>query len=103
VQVSIYGVDVQELERVGVAALQQGLERGYVLVVDEIGKMQLYSRLFRQTILSAVRSGHPLLGTVMCGRNPYADKIKSHGNVELLTLAEENRRELLALLRTKFV
>ncbi|MBV9282290.1 MAG: AAA family ATPase [Chloroflexi bacterium] len=103
VQVSKYGVDVHELERVGVAALQRALERGHILVADEIGKMQLYSHAFRQTILTAVRSGHPVLGTIMAGRNPYADRIKAHRNVEIVTLDEANRGDVLALLRARFV
>lgn len=103
VRVSKYGVDLQELERVGVAALQRALDRGYVLVADEIGKMQLYSRPFRQTIFQAVRSGHPVLGTIMLGRNPYADRMKAHRNVEVLTLSDDNRNEVLTLLRSKFV
>ncbi len=102
-QVSKYGVDLQEFERLGVGALQRALERGHVLVADEIGRMQLYSRAFRQTILMALREGHPLLGTVMSGRNPYADQIKGHRNVEVLTLTESNRVDLLTLLRSKFV
>lgn len=101
--ISKYGIDLQELDRVGVAALRRGAERGHVLVADEIGKMQLYSRNFRQLILQAVRDGHPLLGTIMQGRNPYADRIKAHRNVEVLTLTHENRADLLALLRERFV
>jgi nucleoside-triphosphatase len=103
VRVSKYGVDVGELERVGVAALQRALERHHVMVADEIGKMQLFSRAFRQTILEAVKRGHPLLWTIMAGRNPYADRIKSQRNVELLTLTEANRQEILTLLRDRFV
>ena len=102
-RISKYGVDLQELERVGVAALRRALDRGHVMVADEIGRMQLFSRAFRQTVLEAVRSGHPLLGTIMLGRNPYADRIKAHGNVELLELTEDNRQELLNLLRARFV
>jgi nucleoside-triphosphatase len=103
VQVSKYGVDLHELERVGVAALRGAMERGHVMVADEIGRMQLYSREFRQLILQAVRGGHPLLGTIVSGRNPYADRIKAHRNVEVLTLTADNRVELLALLREHFV
>jgi len=103
VHVSKYGVDLHELERVGVGALLRAMDRGYVLVADEIGKMQLYSRAFRQTIFSAVREGHPLLGTIMPGRNPYADRIRVHRNVELLTLTKENRGEILTILRSRFV
>ena len=103
VQVSKYGVAVEELERVGVLALRGAFDRGHVLVADEIGRMQLLSRAFRQTILEAVKGGHPVLGTIMAGRNPYADRIKLHRNVELLVLTPENRQEILELLRSKFV
>ncbi len=103
VRVSKYGVDLQELDRVGVAALQRGLDRGYVLVADEIGRMQLFSRAFRQTIFEAVRAGHPLLGTIMQGRNPHADRVKAHKNVEVITLRDDNRNEVLTLLRSRFV
>jgi nucleoside-triphosphatase len=103
VRVSKYGVDVAELERIGVSAVRSAMEREHVAVVDEIGKMQLYSRTFRQAIFDAVRSGHPLLGTIMMGRNPYADRIKAHKNVEVLVLTENSRQQILSLLRTKFV
>jgi nucleoside-triphosphatase len=103
VEVSKYGVDVAELDRVGVSALRRGRERGFVLVVDEIGKMQLYSRAFRQTIFEVVQCGHPLLGTVMGGRNPYAERIRRHPKVEVLELTADNRHEILGLLRSKFV
>ncbi|PZS06123.1 MAG: AAA family ATPase [Chloroflexi bacterium] len=101
--VSKYGVDLQELERVAVPALQGAMRRGHVMIADEIGKMQLYSSAFRHTILDAVRAGHPLLGTIMAGRNPYADRIKSQRNVEILELTESNRAEILATLRARFV
>lgn len=103
IQVSKYGVDLRELERVGVSALRQAMERRHVLVADEIGRMQLFSRQFRQTVYEAVQEGHALLGTIMLGRNPYADKIKAHRNVQVLTLTAENRMQVLQILRSKFV
>lgn len=103
VHVSKYGVDVQELERVGVPALRAAMDHGHVLVIDEIGRMQLFSRPFRQTIYAAVREGHPIIGTIMSGRNPYADRIRRHPNVEVLSLTPDNRQEILRLLRRKFI
>ncbi len=102
-RVSKYGLDLEELNRVGVQAMRHAVERGHVVVADEIGRMQLYSRPFRQLVFEAVKAGHPLLGTVMLGRNPYADRLKAHHNVQLLVLSEDNRNDLLALLRAKFV
>src|SRR5579884_3281624 len=90
VQVSKYGVDLPELERVGVTALQDAMERGHVMVVDEIGRMQLFSCAFRRVIQQALDLGHPMIGTVLQGRNPYADRIREHPHVELLRLTEEN-------------
>lgn len=103
IHVSKYGVDLAELDRVGVGALRRAMERGHVAVADEIGRMQLYSRAFRQTVFEAVHDGKLMLGTIMSGRSPYADRIKGHRNVELLTLTEDNRAEVLALLRARFV
>ncbi len=103
VRVSKYGVDVDEMDRVGVTAVRQALERGHVAVVDEIGKMQLFSKAFRQTIFDAIRTGHPVLGTIMLGRNPYADRLKQHRNVEVLSLTADNRQQVLDFLRERFV
>ncbi|HZU12916.1 MAG TPA: nucleoside-triphosphatase [Chloroflexota bacterium] len=103
VQVSKYGVDLPELERVGVRALREAMERGHVMVVDEIGRMQLFSCAFRQVIQQALDGGHPVLGTLIQGRHPHADKIRRHPRAEVLTLTPDNRQEILAFLRTKFV
>jgi nucleoside-triphosphatase THEP1 len=65
--------------------------------------MQLFSKVFREVIFEAVRDRHPLLGTIMAGRNPYADRIKACRNVELLHLTPDNRQEVLAILRERFV
>lgn len=102
VHISKYGLDLEELDRVGVAAMRRAMERGHVVVADEIGRMQLFSRAFRTAVLEAVSAGHPVLATVMAGRNHYADRIKAHRNVELITLTEENRVDVLNLLRGRF-
>lgn len=103
VQISKYGVDIGELERIGVPALRRAIDRRHVMVADEIGKMQLYSKAFRTTVFEAVRTAHPVLATVMLGRNHYADRIKVHKNVEVIELTESNRQEVLNLLRSRFV
>lgn len=103
VQVSKYGVDLPELERVGVRALREAMDRGHVMVVDEIGRMQLFSAAFRQVIQQALDNRHPILGTMIQGRHPYAERIRRHPQVEILTLTGENRQEILGILRDKFV
>jgi nucleoside-triphosphatase len=98
-RVSKYGVDVESLERVGVAAIERAAKEGELVVIDEIGKMELLSARFRETVLKIVNSGQRLLGTIMLNPNPYADAIKSQPQVKLLTLTRSNQPQVMAELQ----
>ena len=74
-RVGKYGVDIKGLEGVGVRAIMDGLRRPEVdlLVIDEIGPMELMSSEFKSAIRQAVSGSKPLLGTVqlkLCTRIP---------------------------------
>lgn len=81
-----YGVDVAALDRVGVAALHQALGEGALVVIDEIGKMELFSAAFREAVLRAVEGGGRVLATVMLSPHPFADALKKDPRVRLLHL-----------------
>ena len=88
-RVSKYGVDAASLERVGVAALKRAREQGGLVVVDEIGKMELLSQVFREVVEEAIREGR-VLGTIMQAPHPWADRIRALPQVRLLTLHRGN-------------
>ena len=90
-QVSKYRVDTDALDRVGVAALRRALEGSDVIVIDEIGKMELMSPQFRETVTQAINSGKKVLGTIMLNPHPFADEIKRHPEVETLLVTRDNR------------
>lgn len=94
-RVSKYGVDIESLERVGVSALEQAEQDCNLVVVDEIGKMELFSNKFRDTVLSLIDSGKRVLGTIMLNPHPFADAIKSKPQVNVITLTRENRGQVL--------
>ena len=104
-RVSKYGVDIDSLDRVGVSALQQAVEQCDLVVIDEIGKMELFSARFRQAVLEIIDSGKRLLGTIMLSPNPWADAIKRKPQVNLVTVTRANHRqvfdELLGWLKTE--
>ena len=93
-RVSKYGVDVVALERVGVAALRTAMQEREVIVIDEIGKMELYSAGFREVVLEAIESGKPVMGTILLGPHPWADGIKRHPKVQLVYLTPANREQV---------
>jgi nucleoside-triphosphatase len=102
-RVSKYGVDIASLERVGVTAIYQAIQQRDLVVIDEIGKMELFSTRFREAVYQAIESGKKILGTIMLNPHPYADAIKRRPQVNLITVTRGNyqqvREELLQWLK----
>jgi len=98
-RVSKYGVDIDSLNRVGVSALNKAVDECDLVVVDEIGKMELFSDNFRQAILQLVDSGKKVLGTIMLSPNPWADAIKRKPQVNLVEVTRYNHQQVLEELR----
>ena len=98
-QVSKYGVDIDSLDGVGVSALNQASRDCDLVVVDEIGKMELFSAKFREAVLNIINSEKRLLGTIMLSPNPYADAIKRQPQVNVVTVTRTNHQQVLEELR----
>jgi len=94
-RVSKYGVDINSLDRVGVAALNQAAKEYQLVVVDEIGKMELFSANFREDVLKIINSGKKVLGTIMSSANPWADTIKHQPQVNLIEVTRTNHQQIL--------
>jgi nucleoside-triphosphatase len=94
-QVSKYKVDIDSLERVGILALRQAMKESDLIIIDEIGKMELLSQQFKEVVVQAVDSGKRVLGTIMLNPHPFADQIKSRPEVRTLVVTRENRSKLL--------
>jgi nucleoside-triphosphatase len=94
-QVSKYKVDIGALERVGVFALRQALAEGDLVVIDEIGKMELLSPRFKEVVTQAMNSGKKVLGTIMLNHHPFADEIKRHPQAEVLLVTRDNRSDVM--------
>ena len=94
-RVSRYGVDVRALESVGLPSVEEATAGAKLLVVDEIGKMELFSPRFREAVLRALDAGGPVLATIMLSRHPFADALKARDDVRLIRLTPETRERVL--------
>ncbi len=94
-RVSKYGVDIDNLDQVGVSALHKAAEQYDLVVVDEIGKMELFSANFREAVLQIIDSGKRVLGTIMLNANPWADAIKRRPQVNLVVVTRVNYHQVL--------
>jgi len=95
-RVSRYGVDIESLDRVGVSALNQAAKECPLVVIDEIGKMELFSADFREAVLRIITSGKKVLGTIMSSPSPWADNIKRQPQVRLIEVTRANHHQVLA-------
>ncbi|MFC2006052.1 NTPase [Chloroflexota bacterium] len=94
-RVSKYGVDIGSLEQVGVPALHRAARQCGLVVIDEIGKMELFSAEFRETVSQMIDNGKRILGTIMLNPNPWADAIKRQPQVNLVTVTRDNYQQVL--------
>ena len=94
-RVGRYGVDLDALEDVGVKSIEEAIEGRELIVVDEIGKMELFSKRFAGAVTRAVESGKHLLATVMKRHHPFADALKARNDVRVIEVTYENRDGLV--------
>jgi len=94
-RVGKYGVDIDSLDRAGVSALNRAAEEGDLIVVDEIGRMELFSAAFREAVWQIITSGTKVLGTIMFKANPWADRIKRQPQVNVVEVTRANRHQVL--------
>jgi nucleoside-triphosphatase len=98
-RVGKYGVSVQAMDSVGVPALEEALRDCDVVVVDEIGKMELFSKNFKDAVIKLLDSKKKVLGTIMFTTNPWTDAIKKRADVELLPVTGTNYNGVLGELK----
>jgi len=66
-----------------------------LVVIDEIGKMECLSPLFRETVVRILDSIHPVVGSVPLKGGPFIQQIKERKDVLLIKVSENNRDELV--------
>jgi nucleoside-triphosphatase len=97
-RISRYGVELEALESIGLKALQEGLTRYPVVIIDEIGPMELLSERFKEAVEAVLASPSILVGSIVLRPYPWADELKRRPEVHLLELSPTNREQLTASL-----
>jgi len=77
-----------------IETIQQAILQGGVVVIDEIGPMEIASRGFCQAVLEALESQAIVLGTIVQRSIPFTDGIKHHKHVTLIEVRLDNRDQL---------
>ena len=96
-RVGRYGVDVALFEGLAIPALERALETRELVVIDEIGRMELFSRRFQEMVLHILdQEKRHLLGVIHQGRGLFVASIKRRRDVEIMAVSRANRDKLPA-------
>jgi nucleoside-triphosphatase len=97
-RVGRYGVDLAAFERVALPALgDPGL--GGVVVVDELGKMELASAAFCAAVLELLGRDLAVVATVHLARHQLTDALKRRPDIQVVRVTEATRDGLPEQLR----
>jgi nucleoside-triphosphatase len=94
-RVSKYGVDLTVLDTLGVGAVEQAVCSGCLVVIDEIGPMEILSDRFRHCVVQALESSAPVLGTIVQRSTPFTDGVKARPEVTVVQVSRDNRDALV--------
>ncbi|MDR0838868.1 MAG: nucleoside-triphosphatase, partial [Oscillospiraceae bacterium] len=64
-----------------------------LIIMDELGTMEEVAEEFKRAVFERLDGGVPILGVVKKRDSPFLDAVRAHGNVEVITVTEENRDE----------
>jgi nucleoside-triphosphatase len=103
-QVGKYRVNLSDLEKIGVKAITEATQKYDVIVIDEIGPMELFSVKFKQAVQAAFGSSKLVLAVVHAkAKDPLISEAKGLPDAELFTVTVENREGLPQLIAGKIL
>ena len=87
-----FTINLDAMEQLAVPALQQAAAAGKIVVIDEIGPMQIFSRSFCQVIAHILDDDRiAVIGTIVERPYAFADAVKQHPRVTTIHVSVENR------------
>lgn len=95
ITVGKYGVNIEALEDVGVKAIDDAYADAEVIIIDEVGKMEVESAKFIFAVKQALDSNKPLILTLhKKSRNPLLQDIRRRDDIRILEVTPINRNLL---------
>ncbi len=92
-RVGKYGVNIHDIVTIIVPELESARRAGKLIIIDEIAKMEIYSRLFIQEVRNCLDT-RCVIGTLQDKRHPFLDEVRARSDVVLIELTVLNRDKI---------
>ena len=89
-----YTVHIEEFERLALPMIDPEITPADLYVIDEIGKMELLSRRFRDKLVDLLARPVNLLATIAKKGKGFIEQIKGRNDIELIEVTRDNRDRL---------
>lgn len=89
-----YTVHVEEFEKLALPLIDPETTSADLYVIDEIGKMELFSQKFRARIIDLLARQSSLLAAIAKRGKGFVEQIKGRNDIELIEVTRENRDQL---------
>ena len=101
-RVSRYGVNIKDLEEIAAPAIEDALKNKEWIIIDEIGRMELYSPKFCSLVKKALDSEKKVLGTIQVGHNEFLDSIRRREDTKIVEVTFGNRKRIIKEIIRRF-
>jgi nucleoside-triphosphatase len=103
-RVGKYTVNIRDLERIGAGAIQRAIRAADVVILDELGPMELHSPRFIESVRLALSSQKHVLGTIHKRANhPFIIEVKSNPRCAILEVTRETRGNLPSMIVARII
>jgi len=89
-----YWVSLDAIESLAIPAINDAVHNKQIVIIDEIGPMELLSPLFAKCISEFLESDCLGLGTIVKRDHPFANTVKAHDRVKIREVTAANRDSL---------
>ena len=96
-KVGKYSVDVNALDKIGVPAIEKAIsdDNIHIIIIDEIGKMEMLSERFCEVVIEALDSDKPIIVTLhKKSRTPLLQDVRRRDDIRILEVTPVNRNLL---------
>lgn len=92
-RVGKYGVNIDDIDKMAVPSMIPS-KPDELVVIDEVGKMECLSSLFRATLIQTLDSRNPVLASIALKGDNFLRGIKKRDDVLLISISEKNRDQM---------
>jgi nucleoside-triphosphatase len=93
-RVGKYGVNLGDIETIAVPSMIP-TRKDEIVVIDEIGRMECLSGLFKETLIKVLNLPHWIIGSIAQKGDHFIKGIKERDDVKVIRITPQNRDTLV--------